>query len=271
MRAPRMISVVGCHAEGEVGDVIIGGVLPPPGATMWRRSRHRARPRPYPAAADLRAARLGGAACQPDRAVDTGRLRCRRHHHGADGISADVGLQHHVHGNGAAGDRHRADAGARDRGHGSTCRAGRSRWSRRVPGRQMPSVELGNVPCLRRQAGCDARGRGRRHRSASTSPMAACSTPSWMRQALGFEVAPRRGARAGGAGREGSAGSARAAHGGASGESDIPASRSCSSPAVRGSGKSPATPASWRRAAPTAARPAPAPPRAWRCCTPAAR
>jgi proline racemase len=29
-----MISVVGCHAEGEVGDVITGGVLPPPGATM---------------------------------------------------------------------------------------------------------------------------------------------------------------------------------------------------------------------------------------------
>jgi trans-L-3-hydroxyproline dehydratase len=32
--ANRMISVVGCHAEGEIGDVIIGGVLPPPGATM---------------------------------------------------------------------------------------------------------------------------------------------------------------------------------------------------------------------------------------------
>jgi trans-L-3-hydroxyproline dehydratase len=30
----RIISVVGCHAEGEVGDVITGGVLPPPGATM---------------------------------------------------------------------------------------------------------------------------------------------------------------------------------------------------------------------------------------------
>ena len=30
----RMITVVGCHAEGEVGDVITGGVLPPAGATM---------------------------------------------------------------------------------------------------------------------------------------------------------------------------------------------------------------------------------------------
>lgn len=30
----RAITVVGCHAEGEVGDVITGGVLPPAGATM---------------------------------------------------------------------------------------------------------------------------------------------------------------------------------------------------------------------------------------------
>ncbi len=30
----RIISVVGCHAEGEVGDVITGGVLPPAGVTM---------------------------------------------------------------------------------------------------------------------------------------------------------------------------------------------------------------------------------------------
>ena len=33
------IEVVGCHAEGEVGDVIIGGVAPPPGATVWEQSR----------------------------------------------------------------------------------------------------------------------------------------------------------------------------------------------------------------------------------------
>lgn len=30
-----MISVVGCHAEGEIGDVIVGGVLPPRGATVF--------------------------------------------------------------------------------------------------------------------------------------------------------------------------------------------------------------------------------------------
>jgi trans-L-3-hydroxyproline dehydratase len=37
MRARRVISVVGCHAEGEVGDVIVGGVLPPAGATLFQQ------------------------------------------------------------------------------------------------------------------------------------------------------------------------------------------------------------------------------------------
>ena len=33
------IRVVGCHAEGEVGDVIVGGVAPPPGDTLWEQAR----------------------------------------------------------------------------------------------------------------------------------------------------------------------------------------------------------------------------------------
>ena len=37
MRATKVIHVVSCHAEGEVGDVIIGGVAPPPGATLWKQ------------------------------------------------------------------------------------------------------------------------------------------------------------------------------------------------------------------------------------------
>ncbi|MFO1175562.1 MAG: proline racemase family protein [Paracoccaceae bacterium] len=37
MHAHRSIQVVGCHAEGEIGDVIVGGVLPPAGATMMER------------------------------------------------------------------------------------------------------------------------------------------------------------------------------------------------------------------------------------------
>ena len=34
MRASNVIHVVSCHAEGEVGDVIVGGVAPPPGETL---------------------------------------------------------------------------------------------------------------------------------------------------------------------------------------------------------------------------------------------
>ena len=39
MRSGRLIQVVGCHAEGEVGDVVVGGVAPPPGETLWAQSR----------------------------------------------------------------------------------------------------------------------------------------------------------------------------------------------------------------------------------------
>lgn len=39
----RAIQVVGCHAEGEVGDVIVGGVLPPAGATMFEKMQTMAR------------------------------------------------------------------------------------------------------------------------------------------------------------------------------------------------------------------------------------
>ena len=35
MRTSRAIEIVSCHAEGEVGDVIVGGVAPPPGETLW--------------------------------------------------------------------------------------------------------------------------------------------------------------------------------------------------------------------------------------------
>lgn len=37
MRWSRTVTVVGVHAEGEVGRVITGGVLPPPGTTMFER------------------------------------------------------------------------------------------------------------------------------------------------------------------------------------------------------------------------------------------
>src|SRR5205809_390535 len=37
MRARRTITVVGCHAGGEVGNVVVGGVLPPAGATVFEQ------------------------------------------------------------------------------------------------------------------------------------------------------------------------------------------------------------------------------------------
>jgi trans-L-3-hydroxyproline dehydratase len=39
MRSRRTIHVISAHAEGEVGDVIVGGVAPPAGATLWEQSR----------------------------------------------------------------------------------------------------------------------------------------------------------------------------------------------------------------------------------------
>jgi proline racemase len=35
VRSRRVITVVGCHAGGEVGNVVVGGVLPPPGETVF--------------------------------------------------------------------------------------------------------------------------------------------------------------------------------------------------------------------------------------------
>src|SRR3954470_1432765 len=43
MRARRVIPVVGCHAGGEIGNVVVGGVLPPPGATVFEQMQALAR------------------------------------------------------------------------------------------------------------------------------------------------------------------------------------------------------------------------------------
>ena len=39
MRSKQTIHLVSCHAEGEVGNVIVGGVTPPPGDSLWEQSR----------------------------------------------------------------------------------------------------------------------------------------------------------------------------------------------------------------------------------------
>jgi len=43
LRSSKTIHVISAHAEGEVGDVIVGGVMPPPGETLWEQSRWIAR------------------------------------------------------------------------------------------------------------------------------------------------------------------------------------------------------------------------------------
>ncbi len=40
MQFSRKITVVGAHAEGEVGRVVTGGVLPPPGDTLYAQQQH---------------------------------------------------------------------------------------------------------------------------------------------------------------------------------------------------------------------------------------
>jgi trans-L-3-hydroxyproline dehydratase len=37
MRSRRTITVVGCHAGGEIGNVVVGGVLPPPGDSVFEQ------------------------------------------------------------------------------------------------------------------------------------------------------------------------------------------------------------------------------------------
>jgi proline racemase len=39
MRSSKVIHIVSCHAEGEVGNVIVGGVAPPPGDSLWQQAR----------------------------------------------------------------------------------------------------------------------------------------------------------------------------------------------------------------------------------------
>jgi proline racemase len=43
MRVQRAITVVGCHAGGEVGNVVVGGVLPPPGDSVFEQMQALAR------------------------------------------------------------------------------------------------------------------------------------------------------------------------------------------------------------------------------------
>lgn len=43
MQSSKCVHVISCHAEGEVGDVIVGGVAPPPGESLWEQRNWIAR------------------------------------------------------------------------------------------------------------------------------------------------------------------------------------------------------------------------------------
>ena len=45
MQSKMIIHTVSCHAQGEVGDVIVGGVAEPPGSTLWEQARWIAKDR----------------------------------------------------------------------------------------------------------------------------------------------------------------------------------------------------------------------------------
>src|SRR5690606_37039913 len=40
MRWKKTFTVVGCHAEGEVGNVVVGGVVDVPGSTMFEKKEY---------------------------------------------------------------------------------------------------------------------------------------------------------------------------------------------------------------------------------------
>lgn len=43
MRSARAITVIGCHAGGEIGNVVVGGVIPPPGRSVFEQMQALAR------------------------------------------------------------------------------------------------------------------------------------------------------------------------------------------------------------------------------------
>jgi hypothetical protein len=145
MRSSKVIHIVSCHAEGEVGDVIVGRRR----AAAWRdavgaaqASSPRTRPAQFRAE---RAARRRVPPHQPARAAEGSACGDGLHHHGAGGHAADVRLQFDLRLHRAARQRHRADAGAGNpHGAGSAGRAGECR--RRCRNGKAERITVTNVP-----------------------------------------------------------------------------------------------------------------------------
>jgi proline racemase len=75
VRARRTITVVGCHAGGEIGNVIVGGVLPPRGATVFEQMQTLAREDDWLRKLLLREPR-GSVACHANLVVPATRDDC---------------------------------------------------------------------------------------------------------------------------------------------------------------------------------------------------
>ena len=75
MRANRTITVVGCHAGGEIGNVVTGGVLPPAGATVFEQMQTLAREGDWLRRLLLREPR-GSVACHANLVVPATRADC---------------------------------------------------------------------------------------------------------------------------------------------------------------------------------------------------
>jgi len=75
VRARRTITVVGCHAGGEIGNVIVGGVLPPRGATVFEQMQTLAREDDWLRKLLLREPR-GSVACHASLVVPATRSDC---------------------------------------------------------------------------------------------------------------------------------------------------------------------------------------------------
>ena len=148
MRERRTITVVGCHAGGEVGNVVVDGVPPPPGATVFEQMQA------LRADDSLRRFLLreprGSVATHANLLVPSHAPRLRRgvHHHGAHRVPGDVGLEHDLRRRPCCSRRAGSRCTSRRRSCGSRRRPASSRCARACRDGRCESVEFTNVPCF---------------------------------------------------------------------------------------------------------------------------
>ena len=185
MRTRRLITVVGCHAGGEIGNVVVGGVLPPAGATVFEQMQTLEREGDGLRKLLLREPR-GSVACHANLVVPATRADCDAGFiimepteypamSGSNTIcTTTVLLETGMLAMTRAGDgRPAGGAGRRRRGAGG------------LPRRPLRERRVHERPLLRRPARRAAGGGGTRARSRSTSPTAACGTRSRTRARSG--------------------------------------------------------------------------------------